>query len=221
MSIQVQGTGGVVAQVETNSGALRTVVRPNDVGALGAYSLGSVSGVMAAGLAAAAPIFAFRYGGANLALIKRVWLSAASIAAFTAAGVGTFNLFAARSFTASDTGGTSVLPTLNKLRTTMGTTGVSDIRISSTAALTAGTRTLDTQPISSVIGLNPAAASAIIVPQQTQLIDREDGGNQWPLILAQNEGFEIQATVGAGGTWTFSVHVLWEEVSAFGTGLAA
>ena len=158
MAIQVQGSGGVVAQVETNTQAVRVVARPNDVGALGAYSLGAVSGVMAAGIAANSPIFSFRYGGSNLVLLKRVLISAANAGTAFAAGVGVFNLVAARSFTASDSGGTSVLPTINKLRTSQGTTAVADIRIASTAALTAGTRTLDGQPLASTLGGVPAVA---------------------------------------------------------------
>ena len=88
MAIQVQGSGGVVAQVETNTQAIRVVARPNDVGALGAYSLGAVSGVMAAGIAANSPIFSFRYGGSNLVLLKRVLISAANAGTAFAAGVG-------------------------------------------------------------------------------------------------------------------------------------
>jgi hypothetical protein len=36
-----------------------------------------------------------------------------------------------------------------------------------------------------------------------------------PLQLANNEGFVVQATVPATGTWTFSVQVCRDEVSAY------
>ena len=220
MAIQVQGSGGVVAQVETNTQAVRVVNRPTDVGALGAYSLGAVSGVMAAGLAAGSPVFSFRYGGAGLVLLKRVYLSMGNAGTAFAAGVASFNVVVARSFTASDSGGTSVLPTLNKMRTGQATTGLADLRIASTATLTAGTRTLDGQPLSSTLAGVPAVAGQTIIPPSTPLFDRENSGDQWPLVLATNEGFILTATVPATGTWTFAVHCMWEEVSTYGTGLA-
>ena len=213
------GQSGKIQEVETNTLAGRAAIKPNDVGALGAYSLGAVSGVMAAGLAANAPIFSFRYGGANLVLLKRVLLTAINAGTAFTAGVCNFSMFAARSFTASDSGGTSVLPTLNKLRTSQGTTGVSDIRLSSTGALTAGTRTLDGQPLAALTGVASVTASTVIIPPATPLFDRSAPG-AWPDVIANNEGFVIQATVAATGTWTFAVQVDWEEVSTYGTGLA-
>ena len=36
-----------------------------------------------------------------------------------------------------------------------------------------------------------------------------------PFILAQNEGFNIAATVPATGTWRFSVQVEWEELASY------
>lgn len=220
MAIQVQGAGGVTAQVETNTEAVRVVSRPDDVGALGAYSLGVASGVMAAGLGAAAPIFSFRYGGANLVLLKRVLFTAVGLGTAFAAGSAIFQLFAARSFSASDSGGTSVLPTVNKLRTSMATTGVTDIRLSSTATLSAGTRTLDGQPLAVALGAASAVASSVIIPQATPLLDRSQP-SAWPDVIATNEGFVIEATIAATGTWTFAVQLDWEEVSTYGTGLAA
>lgn len=221
MAIQHQGSSGVVDQVETNTAAVRTVIRPTDIGSLGAYSLGAASGVMAAGLASASPIFSFRYapGGTTLCLVKRILFDAVNAGTAFAAGTCVFNLFDARSFTASDTGGTSVLPTLNKLRTSFATTGLTAALISSTATLTAGTRTLDSQPLAALVGVASATASIVIIPQATPFFDRRVG--EWPLVLANNEGFVIQATVAATGTWTFKVQVDWEEVSTYGTGLAS
>lgn len=71
MAIEVLGVGGVLAQIETNSAALRTVLKPNDVGSLGAYSLGGLSGVMAAGLTSASPIYSWRSGTQNIYLVKK------------------------------------------------------------------------------------------------------------------------------------------------------
>jgi len=176
--------------------------------------MGANSGTMAAGLAGGAPVFSFRYGAANLAIIRKVIAEADDITTAFVAGAGKFDLIAARSFTASDTGGTAGTLTTNngKLRTSFVATGVSDFRISSTATLTAGTRTLDAQPLASVEFAVSTAIDAGLLPT-TNLFLAEIG--QSPFILAQNEGFVIQATVPGTGTWVFSARVCWDEVSAF------
>src|SRR6266404_3448761 len=108
---------------------------------LGSYCMGANSGTMAAGLAGGSPVFSFRYGAANLAIIRKVTTEADDITTAFVAGAAKFDMIAARSFTASDTGGTAGTLTGNngKLRTSYATTGISDFRIASTATLTAGT----------------------------------------------------------------------------------
>jgi hypothetical protein len=216
MALQIAGaTPANIAEVEANTKALRTVIRPIDFGSLGIYSGGGPSGVMAAGLAAAAPVFSWRWTHAtNVAAVKRVLISAGGIAAF-AAGVCTFNMVAARSFTVSDSGGTAFVLTTNnmKLRASMASTVVGDIRIASTATLTAGTRTLDATALSAVTSSTPATAGSVLLPPNTVLWDARAG--EYPLVCAQNEGFVLHATVPATGTWTFSVSVAWEELSSY------
>src|SRR6266404_2267750 len=181
---------------------------------LGSYCMGANSGTMAAGLAGGSPVFSFRYAAANLAIIRKITAEADDITTAFAAGAGKFDLIAARSFTASDTGGTAGTLTGNngKLRTSFATTGISDFRISSTATLTAGTRTLDAQPLGSVEFAVPTSIDAGLLPT-TNIFLAEIG--QSPVVLAQNEGFVLQATVPGTGTWVFSVRVCWDEVSAF------
>lgn len=215
MSVKLQGNSGVDAEVEANTRALRVAVRPNDYGSLGIYNKALTSGTMAAGLAANANVFAFRWTHAtNLCIMRRVRLSAANAGTAFAAGVGIFNMFPARTFTASASGGTAGTLTGNngKLRTSMATTLVGDVRISSTAALTAGTWTLDTDAIGALsTGILATAGATLIAP--SDLFYHAD--NEYPLVLAQNEGFTIQATVPATGTWTFSVQAEWEELASY------
>lgn len=208
--MQFQGTTGTAGEVELAHRALRTTLRPTEYGTNGIYKKGLFSGVMAAGLAAAAPIVSFRYGGAKMCLIRRVLFSAGSITALTA-GVTLFNLFAARAFTASDSTGTGATLTGNngKLRTSMATTGVADFRCSSTAALTVGTRTKDTDPAGTATSSVANVAGAIILPP-TEILRCQAG--EEPLELVTNEGFVIEGTVPAVGTWGFSVSVDWDEV---------
>jgi hypothetical protein len=213
--LQIQGfTTANVAEVEATR-AVRVTPRDVDYGALGIYSEGQSSGLMAAGLGAAAPIFAARWGDATrFALIKRVIFSAGNDATAFTAGTFLFKLFVARSFSIADTSGTSILPVSNenKLRASMGTTLFSDMRISSTATLTAGTRTKDANPIGVIAGGVPnTAGSPLIVP--SPLWEALPG--DFPLLLAQNEGLVIEATVPATGTWKFAVRLNWAEVTSY------
>jgi hypothetical protein len=220
MPVRLAGNAGPNIEVETNTLAARVVIRPDDYGSLGIYALGGVSGTMTAALGAGSPIFSFRYGGSNLAIVKKVVISAGNTATAFTAGLINFSMFAARSFSASDTGGTSILPASNtsKLRTNMATTGLTDARISSTGTLTAGTRTLDAQALAQLESSIPAVAGTPLLAPYPIF---ESRAGDYPLVLANNEGFVIQATVPASGTWTFAVNTVWEELSTYGTGLAA
>ncbi len=74
----------------------------------GAYSAVGVTGTMAAGLAAASPIFSFRWATATAnarAFIDRIAISMMSLGTGFAAGSGLFEALFARSFTATDYGG--------------------------------------------------------------------------------------------------------------------
>ena len=137
-----------------------------------------------------------------------------SATAFTA-GFAKFDLMPARSFTASGSGGTAGTLTVNnaKMRTSMGTTLLGDVRIASTAALGVGTKTLDTDAVGQYTFTIGTAVSVQYLAQVPLL--GEDVGPESPLVLAQNEGFAIRATVPATGTWQFGVTVAWAELTAF------
>lgn len=193
-----------------------TPIAPLYGGLLGEYSMSLASGTIAAGASAASPIFSFRYGGKGIAIVKRVTINVYTRDTAFTAGDGIFRLFAARSFTASDSGGTAATLTTNngKLRTSFATTAVSDIRISSTAALTAGTRTLDATALATATV--PVAGTVTY----TKLVDdlilwSKPTAGDYPLAVATNEGFVISATVPATGTWSASVTVEWAEYSSF------
>lgn len=220
MAIILQGNGGTNADVDTDR-RLFVNVRPPAFGALGYYQIAQVTGTIAASLAANAPLFSFRWGNAtDLCLIQSVKVGGIQIATGTAAEFD-LALFVARSFTASDSGGTSILPTSNsnKMRTSMGTTLVTDMRIATTAGLTAGTRTLDTNPIARVQGaLSSATADIQVFPgvSPTPLYVR-DNLDHHPLVLAQNEGFVITNPIAgpASDTFILMVQVTWGEVAAY------
>lgn len=214
---QVSADGDATRQWVDRRGAMVARVAPIDFGALGAYSIAVNNGTtaMAAGLAANSPIVSFRWAQAtNICLIKRVRLTVVGTATGFAVGLGQFDLLMVRSFTAADTGGGTLTLTTNnaKRRTTMGTTGVAEIRRSTTATLTAGTRTSDAQPHKTRLIAFDATANKIWA-DEVPLFDAQNG--EYPLALAQNEGIVIQATVPATGTWFYSITIDWEEVAAY------
>lgn len=215
--IIVGGSTAAKQEVEANTLAARVAARPLDVGALGSYSAGNGSGIMAAGLAGASPIFSFR--GAALAgascIVRRLQFEMGVLGTAFTAGQTLFNLFVARNFSASDTGGGALTMTTNnaKRKTAFGTATAQDIRTSTTATLSAGTRTLDAAPVSTVVVPVPATTvSTILVPNRDLL---RYGPDAWPLVLAPNEGLVLQATVPATGTWCFNVNIDWDEVAAY------
>ncbi len=233
MAIQIQGNGGVVAEVDgTTFRALRVGARPIDHGALGHYRLHAQTGTLAAlaaGTASAGHIFAFRWGDATrLAVITKLKTRFLPLTLFTAATLTdhtSIDAFIVRSYTASHAAGTNLTPTGNnaKMRSNMGTSLVTDVRLSTTAALTNGTETFDAFPFAQSIRkanrVNPAAATEeVIMPQTDGMeLDFDMGGGDHPIVLAQNEGIVIRnRTVWpAAGTGILSVSVAWAEVAAF------
>jgi hypothetical protein len=124
-------------------------------------------------------------------------------------------------WTVAGTGGTGLTPAaLLKRRTSMGSSLLSagDARIATTAALGAGTKTLETLSLSTIVAAGPITASlnGEIIPAGTILWQAEVSDGEHPLILAQNEGFSIRSVaVPATGTWTAAINIDWTEVTAY------
>lgn len=213
---------GGVATVQGASGAYPQSVFqiPAPFGALGIYSAAVLSGTIGAGLAADSEILQFRWTDATrLCLIHSVTLDGVdgSATAFTA-GFGRIYATIARSFSAAGTGGNTATLTTNngKLRTSMGTTLLGELRSASTAALGAGTKTLDALSIGQVSLTFGTATSVRYLPSPVPLFST-DGVNSMPIVLAQNEGLVLRAVVPATGTWQFGATIKWSEVAAFPT----
>jgi hypothetical protein len=224
MAIQGQGSGGVVAEVDgTTFRAWRFTPRPVDHGALGAYCVGLRSGVIAAALGANSEIFQFRWSdGTRYAVVRKIRIHAAVSTTFFAAGVPLqVDLLKATGWSAAGSGGTRATPAaLLKRRSSMGSTLVAanDIGIASTGALTAGTKTLETLALGSIVAACPITASLYgqIIAPGTILWQAEVGDGEHPLVLAQNEGFVITVPgIPATGTWMAGVTVDWAEVNAY------
>jgi hypothetical protein len=211
--------------VDTNTRAARVTLYPNDVGLLGAYSTTVKSGIMAAGLAGAAPIVSFRWAPATnptaLCVIRKMKFSLYNLGTGFAPGDALFEWYVARSFTAVDTGGGAATLTTNnaKLRTSFATTQAT-ILVSATATLTAGTRTKDANPFRDL----QTVYTTTSVPFQNGPVAENEvyraEAAEYPLVLAPNEGVVIEATVPATGTWTFYAGFDWEERLSFGAASA-
>lgn len=224
MAVQIQGANGTIAQVDGSTfQALRTTSRPPDYGSLGEYSYGGFTGILGAALGANSEIFQFRWTDATrLCVVNKVVISACVSTTFFAAGVPVqIDLVKATSWSAAGTGGTSVTPAATmKKRTSMGSTLIAtgDIRISTTAALGAGTKTLEANAMASVAAPGPITASlnGQIVPPGTPLFELNVAHGQGPMVLVQNEGFVIRSVAVPGtGTWTVGVTVDWQELAAY------
>lgn len=218
--------GTTQAAVDSTHFAVRVSNRPMHLGANGgAYSLAVESGIMAAGLGAAAEIFQMRWTHATYKMLLRsirfgMWRASAT--AF-AAGPIRINATVARSWSVDGGAGLPVVfstANTNKKRTDFPLSKFSDtgVRRSDTAACTAGTKTLDTNFFASlgafVGAVAPAAtievSPAIIVPGS--ILWQRDTVDEYPFLFETNEGFAVRATVPATGTWGYNIQVEWSEI---------
>lgn len=216
--IQTAAASSGSAVVDPTFQAVRFTQRPPEV--LGSYQYGITSGALTV-VAAGALVYSFRFNPAvttNLCMIRRVEINFSTITAFGAAQSLQYSMQIARAFTAVDSGGLSGAFTqanTGKMRTSMPTSQMalagSNIQIANTGAMTAGTRTLDTQPISFVTGTsNAVGASLTLAPIYSHV------PGDYPLILGYQEGFIINnvQTMGATGVINLTVNVEWMELSA-------
>lgn len=214
MAFQQQGNSGVVAEIDANRRAQRVVIEPNVASeVLGHYVIGEATGIVATP-AAAAEVFQFRNSHAsNLVIVERVVVNITHAAAVTAAQEFGFEIFRATGWSAQGTLGTA-LDTRPRRRTSMNASSMTagDIRISTTAALGAGTKTLDTLRVGS--GSGPST-NAIGASGPIAYIPEDD--IRYPyMVLANNEGFVIRNLVTyATGSARFHVRVFWREATAF------
>jgi hypothetical protein len=182
------------------------------------YAFNAASGVMAAGLAANSEILQCRFVDATelrKLRVVSVLLSAAVDATGFTAGAGMFDLVAARAWTAAGTGGGTLTLTGNngKLRTSQNTAVLSagEIRVATTAALGAGTKTLDSQGLAGICAPCGAAGTQIIAP--VDLLKEGLTTEGEPLFISHQEGFVLRATVPATGTWRFAATIYVSEAT--------
>lgn len=198
---------------------------------VGHYRLAAVSG-LTTGLTANQPIFSARWGGTTAvrALILGFKVTGEVITPFTAAQEVNFAAFIARSFTAVDSGGTSLTLTgLNNVQNSLADVPPTcTINVATTGTLTPGTRTLDAQPFLYGTGAQLLAAAAAAGGfAQNEFLLRSD--MQFPFNLQNSnaaankaEGIVVQVPTaqGAAGTVRYVIEMEWIEY-ACGPGVSA
>lgn len=215
MSVQLAGNGGAIVEVDgTTWRSLRVVQRPVEHGAgPGHFRVKATTGLLAATLAANAPLLSVRYSGAHSLILTGCRLSVAVSGAITAAVQTGLELVKATAWTVNDSGGSAVT-SFSKTRTSYGTSGIADMRISTTAALTAGTRTLETFGFAGVVfGTGTAVGTTALPP--TEIIDPNSYDH--PMVFTANEGFVLRMSHAGPATGTFVVNaeLRWSEVASF------
>lgn len=213
----ISGVGTTISQVDVTNLALRAGIRPIEfIGATlgGSYRL-AARGTTAATQGAGGICFSFRWTSAALnCLVHSVKFNWVMTTAPTA-GTADFGLYICRGFSASDTGGTALVPTGNnqKKRTSYPPSVLADARIAAGSALGAGTRTVDASPMFQRYNYQAAAQGN----GPTDFSYLFDLANEHPLLFTSTgsgEGFEIQniSALGTSGVATFYVEVAWSEV---------
>jgi hypothetical protein len=189
------------------------------------YQVVALTGVMAAGAAANSEIVQFRWLStapiAKRCRILSVAVTAVNAGAGFTAGIVEFDLKVARAWSAPGTGGGVLTLSGNnaKFRTTQLTSFLStglptpgEIRVATTAPLGAGTKTFDAQNMGTILSIaNATAFSNILASTPAPLYTILQP--QFPtLVLADQEGFSVLATVPATGTWTAAIVITWAEI---------
>ena len=217
-----------VGPVDTsvNEFAAHVSVRPDSCGSLGHYLAHVFTGNIAAGAGALSELVQLRYTGTNKVIVYDVTIEHfRSLGTAFAAGNYLFDLIKATAWTVDGTGGGTQVP--EKLRTSMAAP-TATVRVSTTAALGAGTKTLNTNPFRAVRGIVSVAINGMMLgsisatanitvgyPGSVPLTLDSNTPNAYPIVLVQNEGIVIRATVPGTGVWEAAFTIRFAEVTNY------
>lgn len=229
MDFTLKGNGPnseIPVQIEPNYQAARISPRPVDYqvtegGALGGhYSLGMMTGLMAAGIASAAEVFQIRWAvDSKFFILKKMIVQFSTATGFAATTLGApVELILGHGSTVNGSGGSAWSPNSvgNRMRSAMAPTAFAsggNIRISTTAALTAATnQTLEPSAIASCMG---ADNRTLVSTPPFPLFDLEAQGDHG-CVLANGDTAVIRTvSPAATGTWYMSVALSWMELASY------
>jgi hypothetical protein len=234
MAIVMKGgaasSGGITPGYELAVDRLRNALRVSpapldhsDPGGnlLGHYRTNLITGATVS-IASNGALASMRWSGPlpPVAVILRISAMPEVTAAITAATPLDLECIFARSFSVSDTGGTATVP--SRMRSSMNLSSMADMRVATTTALTAGTRTLDSVGFgyaswASLVAItrDPATptnqtAVAIGAGEQTMKdLYKWDVQGSHPPVLGVNDGIVIRQSIAGPVTgairWTIVV----------------
>jgi hypothetical protein len=205
--------------------ALRVTPRPVNYGVYGIYRIAARTGSVGP-FANFTEYFQFRWSSSSaLCLVSRIGLSiGASRASSNLISRKPFlTLIRCLNWTANGTGGTDVTPVGDdcKLRTSMATSQVANIRVCTTTPLGVGTKAEDSVALGAVqLSIGAGALTTTVSAQMlepTWMFDSREEGNM-PLVFGKNEGFTLQNGNVAWSTnflCSICINVAWAEVASF------
>lgn len=219
MALQIQGNGGVVADVGgTTFRAMNTQIKPIEYGTLGHYRT-SVRINSTTAQAANSRVFELRNSHAtNLIILTGLKMRAIQTAAGTAQE-NSLDAYRCTSFSVVDTTNT-VTPVSSVKRTSMaaypGGAQVRHLTLTGAAAgMTGGTLTKDTQFFATLPYNVATAINTTTIWGPVECVENYVGDH--PFVFVQNEGFIIENRVlnvtSYGITWY--IDCSWAEVTAF------
>lgn len=225
MAIQIQGNGGVVAEVGgATFKAVNVQVKPIEYGALGHYRVNHRC-VIVNSQAANSRLFEVRNTHAtNLIVPTRLIIKWITSSAHTAILEQSLDCYKLTGFSVSSTTNT-VTPTASSKRTSMAAApGAAAIRGVTVAGASAGmTGFTSTKDGGSFYQL--PMIEALTVMATTETLSRiplvgdvfDDVNGTHPFVFVQNEGFLIEQRVVEGATGGASVYIdfSWAEVTAY------
>lgn len=224
------------AIVDALRGSLRASLGPLDHTDMLGNSFGFFRANLFSGttvsLSANSPIASMRWTATNsVAVLLRVTASPAIPSAVTAATIVDVELIRATGFSAADTTGTQVAGSsaaaaLRPVRNaSMSASGVGDLRVATTAGLTAGVRTLDGAGFAvanfpiliATNSSNVGVALAVGAGAATQTVYEWNVSQEHPIVLQATEGI-IARNVTAGPTTggvRYALTFSWAELAGF------
>lgn len=212
----IHDVGGTnFAKVDQAMGAIHVSTWPQQC--IGEYRFGQSTGLMTA-IAANGEIAQFRWSSAaRLAVVKFIRVRYAVITGFTAAQELGFDVIGSTAFSVNGTGGTAIAASATNLKKRQSYLDslVGDLRIATTAALGAGTKTLSNASYGASAAKTLAAAATVQDAAFETTLDMTNSSDG-PIVMTQNEGLSIRNSVlmGAGGTVRATIEIAWAEFDA-------
>lgn len=211
MGVTHTDANGIDQQNEASVKASRIVIAPRG----DAFSVSSVTGIIAAALVANSPVFAMRLDPSSApkrAFIERIRLHFTTIVAFTVPITASRRLAIYRGAGAATTGGTAITTVAKKLSTSSDSefevAQGGDVRIASTGALGVASITFEANEFATM-PLTHVGAAGNFLEQVFEFNASESA--QITLEPGQLLAVRNPVAMDAAGTWQLAVRVDWNE----------